>query len=99
MCSVTAAIVTGILGAGATVYSAQKQADAQEQAAKMQLQAAKETATATPTASSQTSTDVTAAVQANRRRVAAAQGLGSTITGAGSMYQGNVGGSKSLLGS
>ena len=99
MCSAAAAIIGSILGAGATVYSAQKQADAQEQSAKMQLQAAKEAATATPTASSQTSTDVTAAVQANRRRVAASQGLGSTITGAGNMYQSNVGGSKSLLGS
>lgn len=87
MCAV-AAVVGGLLAAGATVYAADRArsdaAEAREQQER-QMQLAKEQAAQAP-AASQTTQDVTAAVQSNRRRAAAQAGMSSTITGAGAAY-------------
>ena len=69
---------------------------AQERSSKQMLEASKQQS-AQASAPREVASDVTAAVEANRRRVAKAQGQSSMITGAGSSYQ--TGATKSLLGS
>lgn len=88
MCAAAIPIIGALVGAGATVYAANRASSDAAEARKQteqQMQFAKEQA-AQPTAVSQSSTDVTAAVQSNRRRAAAQAGMGSTITGAGAAY-------------
>lgn len=94
MCAVAAAIIgSAVLGYGASrkqASAAEEAARAQREAAQQQLQAAKEAA-AKPAAATEAAKDVSAAVQQNRRRIAGAQGLASTQTGAAAGYQGGLG--------
>lgn len=88
MCAAAVPIIGAVLGAAATFHAANVASDdaakAREQQER-QMKLAREQAAA-PAAVSQSNIDVTAAVQANRKRAAAANGMGSTITGAGSQY-------------
>jgi hypothetical protein len=90
MCAVAIPLIAAGVGAAATIYSASKAssdaAAARDQTAQ-QMEQARKTAAQAP-AASETSADVTAAVQANRKRAAAAYGMGNTITGAGDSYSG-----------
>lgn len=88
MCAAAVPIIGALVGAGATVYAANRASADAEEARKQterQMQMAKEEA-ARPAAVSQSSTDVTAAIQSNRRRAAAQAGMGSTVTGTGLAY-------------
>jgi len=95
MCSVTAAIIgSALVGYGVQrqqAQAAESAANAQREAAQAQVEAAKEAA-AKPASATEAARDVSAAVQQNRRRIAGAQGMGSTITGAGRQYSGGLGG-------
>ncbi len=88
MCAAAVPIIGALVGAGATIYAANRASSDAAEARKQterQMQMAKEEASKAP-AASQTTQDVTAAVQQNRRRAAAQAGMGSTITGAGLAY-------------
>lgn len=88
MCAAAVPLIGALVGAGATMYAANRASDDAAEARKQteqQMQYAKEQA-AQPAAVSQSATDVTAAIQSNRRRAAAASGMGSTVTGTGLAY-------------
>jgi mannitol-specific phosphotransferase system IIBC component len=88
MCAAAVPIIGALVGAAATIHAANAASDdaakAREQQER-QMQLAREQQAQAP-AASQTTQDVTAAVQANRRRAAVANGMGSTITGAGTQF-------------
>lgn len=101
MCAVAIPLIAAGVGAAASIYSAKQAADdasAARAQTERQMEQARKTAAQAPQAS-ETSADVTAAVQANRKRAAAAYGMGNTITGAGDSYSGGLGvGQKKQLG-
>ena len=88
MCAAALPVIGALFSAAATMHAAnaasEDAARAREQQER-QMQLAREQQAQAP-AASQTTQDVTAAVQANRRRAAAANGMGSTITGAGTQF-------------
>ncbi|BEU88681.1 hypothetical protein TAMA11512_21450 [Selenomonas sp. TAMA-11512] len=94
MCAAAAAAIgSAILGVHASrrqASAAEDAARAQREAAQQQLEAAKEAA-AKPASASETARDVSAAIQQNRRRIAGAQGLASTQTGAAAGYRSGLG--------
>ena len=97
MCA--AAIIPALIGAAATAYSVREQrksADAAREQTERQMEQARQQA-ASPVQQTETNADVTAAVQTARKRAAAASGMGSTITGAGTSYSMGYG-NKSKLG-
>lgn len=101
MCSVVGALVASAVVGGYSAYSQRQAASEAADASRRQAEQAKQAAAA-PMAASESGTDVTAAVQANRRRVAAANGMADTITGAGASYNNGSGvgvGTKKTLGS
>jgi hypothetical protein len=101
MCAVAIPLIAAGIGAAATIYSASRArsdaAAAREQTERQMEQARKQAAS--PMAASETSADVTAAVQANRKRAAAAYGMEKTVTGVGESYGSGLGvGQKKQLG-
>ena len=94
-------VLPAIIGAAVGLYGAHEQrkdAAAAREQTERQMQMAREQA-ASPMAASESSSDVTAAVQANRKRAAAAYGMSNTITGAGTSYGSGLGvGTKQTLG-
>lgn len=101
MCAVAIPLVAAGIGAAASIYSAKQAADdasAARAQTERQMEQARKTAAQAPQAS-ETSADVTAAVQANRRRAAGAFNMGSTVTGVGDSYSSGLGvGQKKQLG-
>jgi mannitol-specific phosphotransferase system IIBC component len=85
MCAAAVPIVGALIGAGATMYAANRASSDAEEARKQQeqqMKLAREEASR-PTEARAANQYTTAAVQANRKRVAGMQGMGNTITGAG----------------
>lgn len=99
MCAVAIPLIAAGVGAAASIYSAKQAADdasAARAQTERQMEQARKTAAQAPQAS-ETSADVTAAVQANRRRAANAFNMERTDTGAGAAYT-LAPGNKSKLG-
>jgi hypothetical protein len=101
MCAAIVPVLGALVGAAATIHAANAASDdaarAREQQER-QMEQARKAATQAP-AASETSADVTAAVQANRKRAAAAYGMGKTVTGVGESYSNGLGvGQKKQLG-
>lgn len=98
MCSVTGALIASAVVGGYSAYNQKQAADEAAAESRRQAEQARQTA-ASPMAASESSKDVTAAVQANRKRAAVARGMSDTITGAGNTYGGVGVGTKKTLGS
>lgn len=82
MCSIAAAVVGSVVGGLWQHHQSQAAAAEAREQSNRQMELARQQA-ASPVQHSETNQDVTAAIQASRRRAAGAYGMGRTITGAG----------------